>query len=38
MTWVGDGQVGLDRNYMYEKVGELEDTWPGLPFGETYWD
>jgi hypothetical protein len=38
MTWVGDGQGGMERNYNYEKVGELADTWPGLPYGETYWD
>ncbi|MCQ2429317.1 MAG: PT domain-containing protein [Clostridia bacterium] len=38
MTWVGDYNGPNGRNYIYEKINDVEEVWPGLPYGETYFE
>lgn len=36
MTWIGNGQGTVGRNYRYDRVGDLSEEWKGLKDGETY--
>lgn len=38
VEFVGDGQAAGGMNYNYKLIGSLEEYWPGLPYGETYFE